>query len=444
MLTAASFGAIASLVLASCGGTTADGTTDGDAGEGFEYGASQEEVNEVIADLEPVTLTYQPGTSSQNTPSAADALSFIEAVEERSDGKISFEVAWGQSIADHGEIEDALVDGRIDIAFVATIYQPEEYPVADAFSKLTHYSAPSPLVGELVSAAMVSDLAWNSEELLAEYTDQGLVPLSPLTSSGDYYTACSEPGTSLEDWKGRQMRIAGSAHSAITEDLGATGVSMAYNELFEAIQRGTVDCTFTQPRVAGASGIMTTAPYLGIFSDRRMTGSATAGHIAGSSFNSLPLAYQQILFDAEIDHFHGTMVSIMDSALQMVTDTNEANGEITTFEADAEALIQDTQERLVDDMISEGLIDENIRDQMQELEEKWTGIVTELGYEDGGSLANLDEWYEAGSIDFRPLSEVLFEDAALPTAPSNPLKVVGSSRLHQIKTDQPLERPTDQ
>ena len=417
MLAAASFGAVASLVLTSCGGTTADGTIDGGAGEGFEYGASQQEVNEVIADLEPVTLTYQPGTSSQNTPSAADALSFIESVEERSDGKISFEVAWGQAIADHGEIEDALVDGRIDVAFVATIYQPEEYPVADAFSKLTHYSAPSPLVGEVVSAAMVSDLAWNSEELLAEYADQGLVPLSPLTSSGDYYTACGQPGTSLEDWNGRQMRIAGSAHSAIAKDLRATGVSMDYNEVFEAIQRGTVDCTFTQPRVAGSSGIMATAPYLGIFSDRRMTGSATSGHIAGSNFKSLPLAYQQIIFDAEADHFHGTLVSIMDSALQMVKDTNDADGEITTFESDAEALIQDTQERLVDDMIAEGRLDENIRDQMQELEKKWTGIVEELGYEDGGSLADLDEWYEEGSVDFRPLSEALFEDAALPHRP---------------------------
>lgn len=417
-LTAVAFGAVAALVLSSCGGTTADGTTaGGGAGEGFKYGAPQEEVSEIIADLEPVTLTLQPGASSQNSPAAARDIAFTEAVEERSEGKISFEIAWGQSIAGHGEIEDALADGRIDIAFVAPIYQPDEYPVADSFSKLTHYSEPSPLVGEVVSAAMMSELAWNDEDLLAEYTAQGLVPLSPMISSGDYYTACSQPGTSLEDWNGRQMRIAGSAHSAITQDIGATGVSMDYGEVFEAIQRGTVDCTFTQPQVAGSTGIMETAPYLGIFSDRRMTGSATAANLAGAKFQSLPLAYQQIIFDAQVDHFHGNLVATMDSSLEMVKDINSAGGEIETFESAAEDRIQETQERLVDEMIADGRLDEGIRDRMQELEEKWTGIVEELGYEDGGSLAELEDWYEEGSVDFRPVSQTLFEDAALPHRP---------------------------
>jgi TRAP-type C4-dicarboxylate transport system substrate-binding protein len=411
-----SLSTVTALLLSSCGGSAGSDASAG-SGEGFEYGAPQEEVNEAIEDLEPVTLTYQPGTSSPNTPTAANALAFIEAIEERSEGKINFEVAWGQSIADHGEIEDALADGRIDIAFVAMIYQPDEYPVADAFSKLTHYSAPSPLVGEVVSAAMMSDLAWNNEELMAEYTAQGLVPLSPMISSGDYYTACNEPGTSLEDWQGRQMRIAGSAHSTITEEIGATGVSMAYNELFEALQRGTVDCTFTQPQVAGGVGIMESAPYLGIFSDRRMTGSATAANLAGAKFQSLPLAYQQIIFDAQVDHFHGNLLATMDAALQMVHDLNDAGGEVATFEPDAEARIQEIQENLVDEMIADGRLDEGIRDRMPELEEKWTGIVEELGYEDGGSLADLDEWYEEGSVDFRPVSQALFEDAALPHRP---------------------------
>src|SRR5690625_1645409 len=415
-LATVSFGAAAALVLSSCSGSAGGGEAGG-SGEGFEYGASQEEISEVIADLEPVTLTYQPGAASPNTPNAANAHAFVEAIEERSDGKINFEVAWGQSIAEHGEIEAALADGRIDIAFVAPIYQPDEYPVADSFSKLTHYSAPSPLVGEVVSAAMMSDLGWNSEELLAEYEEKGLVPLSPLMSSGDYYTACGQPGTSLEDWDGRQMRIAGSAHSAIAEGINATGVSMAYNELFEAIQRGTVDCTFTQPQVAGGVGIMEAAPYLGIFSDRRMTGSATSGNIAGSNFQCLPLAYQQIIFDAQIEHYHGNLVSTIDAGLQMFNELNDAGEEVATFEPDDEARIQEIQENLVDDMIAEGRLDEDIRDQMQELEEKWTGIVEELGYEDGGSLAELDEWYEAGSVDFRPVSQELFEDAALPHRP---------------------------
>ncbi|WP_169570503.1 TRAP transporter substrate-binding protein DctP [Nocardioides insulae] len=414
--TAIGLAAVAGVVVG-CAGSVGGNTASEGSGEGFEYGAPQDEVAEAIADLEPVTLTFQPGASSQASPTAANALAFTKAVEKRSGGKISFNIAWGQSIAGYPEVEDALADGRIDIAYTAPIYFPDEHPMVDAYSKLTHYSESSPLVGEAVSAAMMSELGWNSEELLAEYTDKGLVPLSPLMSAGDYYTACSEPGTSLADWDGRQMRIASSAHAAIAESIGSTGVSMEYGETFEALERGTVDCTFVQPQVAGSTGIMEAAPYLGHFNGSRMTGSATGAHLAGSGFEALPLAYQQIIFDAQIDQFHGNLVSTMDAARQMVVDTNSAGGSIDGFDPAAEERIQQTEEGLVDDLIDEGRLDDDIKDQMAELADKWTGIVDELGYKDGGSLEDLDQWYQPGSVDFRPLSKRLFEDAALPHRP---------------------------
>lgn len=68
-------------------------------------------------------------------------------------------------------------------------------------------------------------------------------------------------------------------------------------------------------------------------------------------------------------------------------------------------------------MIEDGLLPEDIRDQLETSAEKWTGIVDELGYGDGGDLADLDEWYEPGSVDFRPLAECLFEEAAAAHRP---------------------------
>jgi hypothetical protein len=54
---------------------------------------------------------------------------------------------------------------------------------------------------------------------------------------------------------------------------------------------------------------------------------------------------------------------------------------------------------------------------MTDLADKWTGIVDELGYTDDGELAELDQWYEPGSVDFRPLTERLFTDAAASHRP---------------------------
>ncbi|MGW9825421.1 TRAP-type C4-dicarboxylate transport system substrate-binding protein [Brevibacterium pityocampae] len=206
-------------LLGGCAGSAGGGGGGQGGGEGFEYGASQEEINAAIADLDPVTLTYQPGASSQESETAASALRFKEYVEERSDGKITLEIVWGQAIASYTELEDALVDGRVDLAFHAAIYFPEEFPTIDAFSKITQYSTPAPLTGEAISTAMMAELGWNTPEHLESFKEKGLTPLSPLMNSGDYWTACRDTGSSLDDWNGRQMRIAGTAHTAIAEAL---------------------------------------------------------------------------------------------------------------------------------------------------------------------------------------------------------------------------------
>ena len=114
---------------------------------------------------------------------------------------------------------------RVDIAYHAAIYFPDEFPTVDAFSKLTQYSTPAPLTGEAISAAMMSELAWNSDEHLQSIEDQGLVPLSPLMSSGDYWTACGADGTvggRLERAPDQDRRHR--AHGAGERDRGEPGV----------------------------------------------------------------------------------------------------------------------------------------------------------------------------------------------------------------------------
>ncbi|MGW9825422.1 TRAP-type C4-dicarboxylate transport system substrate-binding protein [Brevibacterium pityocampae] len=193
---------------------------------------------------------------------------------------------------------------------------------------------------------------------------------------------------------------------------------MEYGETFEALQRGTVDCTFVQPQVAGSTGLLEVAPHVSTFADSRMTGSATAAHVAGSSFENLPLAYQQILFDGEVDHFHGIIQSTLDAQRQAVIDATEAGGEFTDMDPEAEKVMSDVQEQLVDDLIAEGRLPEDIREQMEASAEKWTGVVEELGYTDDGELTDFDDWYEPNGVDFRPLGERVFTEAAAAHRPS--------------------------
>lgn len=401
---------------ASSAGSTDSAESGG--GEGFEFGAPQEKVSELVADLEPVTLTYQTTTTSQNSSSRHHTLAVKEAIEERSDGKIEIEVVWGNAIASNTETEDALVDGRLDISNAAPVYEPDIHPKPDAINQLTQYIQSSPLVGEAVAAAVVAELAWTDEELLSEFTDNGLTPFFPMRNMGEYYVLCTEPMDDPEDWKGKQVRIAGGAQGDIIAALGASPVSMEFGEVYEALQRNLVNCAFVQTMVAEEFGLSEVAPYIHHLSEGRSSNTAPGATILGSSYRNLPLAYQQIIFDTLVDHLHGEMEIIASTAASAVNEAKAAGGDVVAFDSESESAILDTQHQLVEDYISEGLLEANVEDEVEQLSDKWSGIVDELGYTDGGDLSEMNEWYQPDQLDFRPLGERLMEDVIISHRPS--------------------------
>src|SRR5699024_12083535 len=81
---------------------------------------------------------------------------------------------YGQAVAGYDELPNALVDGRVDVAYMLPIYQPDEFPVFQAYVTATTLTGMSPLVDELAGNAAFGELAWNHENLLNEFRDAGI------------------------------------------------------------------------------------------------------------------------------------------------------------------------------------------------------------------------------------------------------------------------------
>ncbi|GAA4284704.1 hypothetical protein GCM10022261_22350 [Brevibacterium daeguense] len=405
------------LALSGCAGSA--GTGDGSGGgEGFEHAAPQEEVDAALADLEPVTLNYQPPAASPNSIMAPAAQAYKEYIEERSGGKITIELVWGQAIAGYAEIDDALADGRLDLAYNLPIYNPSDYPSFDAAATSLSGLPISPVVGEAIYNAVSSDIGWSTESLLDEYEAQGVVPLTPIISSGGYYSVCADPGSEPDDWKGRQIRVASTSHLGVVEALGASPVSMEYVEVFEALQRGTVDCTFAQLLPSAEGGILEVAPHISYSTDdHSMSSRAVGAELAGASFGQLPLAYQQIIFDAASATYGGIVGIVADGNAESVRQAKAAGGTIAPFDPETEQLIGQENESQVQAVEDSGLLGDDISARVRESSEKWSAAAEELGLEDQGSFEDLDEWWEHGETDFTPLGERLFEEVALPHRP---------------------------
>ncbi len=400
--------ASATVLLAGCAGSAGGPSTNGaGAGSGFDYGAAQADVDAALADLDPVTITYQPTAASEKSVMAPGGTVLAEEIEKRSGGKISVDIVWGQAIAGYTEVHDALADGRVDLAFTLPAYDPAEFPVFDAMSTSLALLPTSPYAGELVANAAGAEVAWGSDALVEEFEAQGLSPLIPLIASGGYYTICTDPLETAEDFDGRQIRIGSSAQSEQIQNLGATPVSLPFPETYEALQRNTIDCDLGQLIPAAESGMFDVAEHIAYPTEHSFSRSPGA-YMAGKTYRELPLAYQQVIYDAMIAAFDGQMqVSVGGNAVA-VGAVKHAGGTINEFPAEVQdALGEQTQ--TMSREAGEKAGQDSLADDMTAAGEKWGTRIEELGFTDGGGVEDLDEWYD-DETDYRKFGTAVFED----------------------------------
>lgn len=403
-------GAAVALTLSGCAGSVSSGGSSDGGGEGFEYGAPQEDVNGIIEDFEPVTLTFQPVAASPTSIASPAGTVMKDLVEERSNGKIDIEIVWGQAIAGYDEIPDALSDGRLDLAYTIPTYNPQEFPAVNDLATTTALLPSSPFLGEFLPHAVYNDISWTTDAVLSGYEEKGLVPLTPLIPSAGYFAFCTEPTTAESDWQGKQARIGSVAQSAMMQDLGASPVSMEHTEVYEALQRGAVDCNLGPAAVSAESGLVEVAPNLSYATDTSFPRAAGA-FLAGSSFAELPLAYQQIIFDSNALASGGVVRGQTDGAAEVIRQAKEHGGEVVAIDEGAQAVLRETSESLTADAVADGRIDHDIAATLAESVERWTEELEESGFGDQGDTATFDEWYD-DSTDFSEFARTVYESSA--------------------------------
>lgn len=379
-------------------------------GEGFEYLAEQNEVDEAIGELDPVTISFQTLAPSGEDPLGKQALEFKELAEERSNGQIEVEVIWGMAAAGFDEVRQAVVDGRIDIGYTNPIYYPAEFPIMNAYATATALLDTGPFQNELVAQAVGRELAAADENVQEEYTSQDLVPLVHIMNQG-YVNMCNEPVREVDEWSGKQVRIASVTQADMVDALGGSGVSTDITEAYEALQRGTVSCILTQTADSITFGYADVAPEIGYTQETSIPRSP-AIMFAGPRFNDLPLPYQQILFDSLNESMAAWTKGGVDGWPSAFERVEEAGGEIAPISSESEQIMAEVTDEAIDGLIEEGNLPESIREDIPAFEDKWNERAVEMGYENGGDIEELLDWYDH-EADFVPWYEELIADENL-------------------------------
>lgn len=416
--------ATVSLALAGCGGLNSQSAdSEGSDLAGLPMGATKEEFQEALSDIEPIALTFQTAATSADSLSGQREEAFAAAVEEWSGGKVTVEVIYGYAVAPVEDVVNALEDGRLDIAHWPTSYHADILPAYAALQESLLSVPSSPLQGELVTHFVAQDVAFNNDTIRQEFEQQGVIPLNPMNTFGSTTLACKEPKETQADFAGNQVRSNAAAQVQQIEALGGHTVSLEQNETYEGLQRNMIQCTVGSPTALLGSGWIEQANNIYMPQDSTFIVGVGAV-VAGSSWENLPLPVQQLVFDRMIDYNLGEMGQTYASLMATIETAKESGAGMYYLNDDLNTALQGGNDEILEAVRSSDDVDgDALIAQVEDSIAKWTEITEENGYLDQGDFLDFPQWYEGSGdvIDeeyLQPIIETFYSEVLAEHRPS--------------------------
>ncbi|MBE2997910.1 C4-dicarboxylate ABC transporter substrate-binding protein [Nocardiopsis sp. HNM0947] len=382
----------------------------GGGGPGVPAGASKAEYIDAFEDVAPIHLTTQI-PSSPGDLNTLHLVEYAEALHEWSGGTITLDIAWGNAVADPDDAPLALSDGRLDLDMVYPVYEPSRYPANGAALAATGFlGQQDPVAGSLQAAGGYLEVLMDDTEFMTETEEEGyklLLPWAPASSSG---LLCNRPLTGLDDLRGAQVRVGGSAFARQAEALGMTPVSMPYSEIYQGLQRGTLDCVLQSRWAAVSLGLVPLAPNYTVHAD---TGFARLHYGVGfglAQWEELPLVAQQLVYD-RLDVYIGEMYeqAIWGGMALAAEQEPGTGGEVAELAPDAREALEEINAQLREEARAESGVDAALTEEVEAALDRWRGIVVdELGYAEVAE-DEFPDWYEqqGAQVDTDPFVDRL-------------------------------------
>ena len=185
------------------------------------------------AEGETITL-HVASWASPNSISEYMADWWYAEIEDRTDGRVTFDVAAGDTLCSASEIPECVRDGRADVGQTLTDYSSQLFPMASVAS------IPFLSPGSEVVANAIYDLGTEHEGAAALWEQNGLQPLAHIPP-GRLLLGGHEDLNSVESLEGLRLRMAGQYAQQAVDAAGASSVALTAPETFEGLQRGVAD-----------------------------------------------------------------------------------------------------------------------------------------------------------------------------------------------------------
>jgi TRAP-type C4-dicarboxylate transport system substrate-binding protein len=179
--------------------------------------------------------TFVPPQAANNVVALEPA---FKDIAEQSNGDVDIKMFAGGQLLGATDMLAGVRDGVADLGFVIPVYAPSALPNSVVISDMMPYGA-DPIA---VAGASLETQLLDCPQCQKDFADNNLVFLGGHVPT-PYRLLCRDSDvSSLEDLQGLRMRGGSGAMARIAAALGGTPVNMAAGEMYEALERGQLDC----------------------------------------------------------------------------------------------------------------------------------------------------------------------------------------------------------
>lgn len=161
---------------------------------------------------------------------------FADEIKKRSGGAIDTEVYWAGAMGSSDELLRLVQTGAVEIAGFPFSYYGKQFPLSHIGSIPNVFASVDDAYEKFLKIAALP-------EIQDEHKKSGVVMLTSHFSN-PYRLACNKTTATLDGMKGYKARSVGEYMPAVYKTFGMVPVNSPSNEVYEALDRKVLDCTY--------------------------------------------------------------------------------------------------------------------------------------------------------------------------------------------------------
>lgn len=304
---------------------------------------------------------------------------WAEEINKRTDGRVEIEFFWSQALVKAKDTMKAIGSGLVETGTILGIYTPAELPVWNVSN------TPFLFRDNWVGMRAMADIRKTRPEFDAEAEKNGIKVLVNFTTGPTQILMKGSPILSTADFKGKKIRASG-GWATLLEKLGGTPINLGFAEIYQALDRGTIDGSMEYTVAIRAYKHDEVADHLTLSDMGQVLGYGAA--ISLRTWNKMPEDIRQTILEVS-DEMHEKLAEKQIALEKDILEGLEAGTgakKVQVHElpaevrAEWEAAAGDFLEEWKADMAKAGIDGEGILADLVALREKYRAELEEKGY----------------------------------------------------------------